>query len=127
MLRVLTGVLAVALRQLLNNRSLTFMVFFAFSVKENFYVLPFSLVLKSLRHHLVLVHWKIERKTSSCFHSVITSFSFSFSPSSYKSCLKFVYNINRRRFLVSGIYYSKFNPLSPSDQHQLSPKNIREL
>ena len=46
MLRVLTGVLAVALRQLLNNRSLTFMVFFAFSVKENFYVLPFSFFLK---------------------------------------------------------------------------------
>ena len=56
MLRVLTGPLAVGLAQLLNNRSLTFMVFFAFSVKENFYVLPFSLVLKSLRHHLVLVH-----------------------------------------------------------------------
>ena len=67
MLRVLTGPLAVALAQLLNNRSLTFMVFFAFSVKENFYVLPFSLVLKSLRHHLVLVHWKIERQAKENF------------------------------------------------------------
>lgn len=67
MLRVLTGALAVALGQLLNNRSLTFMVFFAFSVKENFYVLPFSLVLKSLRHHLVLVHWKTERQAKENF------------------------------------------------------------
>ena len=33
--RVLTGALAVALGQLLNNRSLTFMVFFAFPVKGN--------------------------------------------------------------------------------------------
>ena len=67
MLRVLTGALAVALGQFLNNRSLTFTVFFAFSVKENFYVLPFSLVLKSLRHHLVLVHWKIERQAKENF------------------------------------------------------------
>lgn len=59
MLRVLTGALAVALA--------AFTVFFAFSVKENFYVLPFSLVLKSLLHHLVLVHWKIERQAKENF------------------------------------------------------------
>ena len=59
MLRVLTGALAVALA--------AFTVFFAFSVKENFYVLPFSLVLKSLRHHLVLVHWKTERQAKENF------------------------------------------------------------